>query len=46
MDGNYRHPRLELVITVDEEVGMNGARVLDVTPLKAKRLINLDSEEE
>lgn len=44
--GNYKHPRLELVITVDEEVGMNGARVLDVTPLKSKRLINLDSEEE
>lgn len=46
MDGNYRHPRLELVITVDEEIGMNGARALDVTPLKAGRLINLDSEEE
>lgn len=42
----YRHPRIELVITVDEEVGMNGARALDVAPLKAKRLINLDSEEE
>ncbi len=42
----YKHPRIELVITVDEEVGMDGARVLDVTPLKAKRLINLDSEEE
>lgn len=47
LDGaDYKHPRIELVITVDEEVGMNGARVLDVTPLKAKRLINLDSEEE
>lgn len=47
LDGaNYRHPRIELVITVDEEVGMNGARALDVSPLKAKRLINLDSEEE
>ncbi len=47
LDSNkYKHPRIELVITVDEEVGMDGARVLDVTPLKAKRLINLDSEEE
>lgn len=47
LDGSvYQHPRIELVLTVDEEVGMNGARVLDVTPLKAKRLINLDSEEE
>ncbi len=42
----YQHPRVELVVTVDEEVGMDGARALDVSPLKAKRLINLDSEEE
>ncbi|MCM1136566.1 MAG: beta-Ala-His dipeptidase [Clostridium sp.] len=46
LDGDYRHPRIELVVTVDEEVGMDGARALDVTPLKSKRLINLDSEEE
>ncbi len=47
LDGTgYKHPRIELVITVDEEVGMNGARALDVTPLKAKQLVNLDSEEE
>lgn len=46
LDGAYVHPRIELVITVDEEVGMDGARALDVSPLKSKRLINLDSEEE
>lgn len=46
LDGDYRHPRIELVITVDEEVGMDGARALDITPLTAKRMINLDSEEE
>lgn len=47
LDGTgYKHPRIELVITVDEEVGMDGARALDVTPLKAKQLVNLDSEEE
>lgn len=47
LDGQtYRHPRIEAVFTVDEEVGMDGARVLDVSPLKAKQLINLDSEEE
>lgn len=47
LDGSgYKHPRIELVFTVDEEVGMDGARALDVTPLKAKRLVNLDSEEE
>ncbi len=47
LDGTgYKHPRIELVITVDEEVGMDGARALNVTPLKAKQLVNLDSEEE
>lgn len=46
LDGTYAHPRIELVITVDEEVGMNGARALDVSPLKSRRMINLDSEEE
>ena len=40
------HPRLEVVITADEEVGMEGARVIDLTPLKSKRMINIDSEEE
>lgn len=47
LDGeNYKHPQIEFVITVDEEVGMTGARALDVSMLKSKRLINLDSEEE
>lgn len=40
------HPRLEVIITVDEEVGMDGARVLDVSMLKGKRMLNLDSEDE
>ena len=40
------HPPLEIVFTVDEEIGMDGARALDPSPLKGKRLINLDSEEE
>jgi len=40
------HPPIELVLTTDEESGMNGARSLDVSLLKGKRLINLDSEEE
>lgn len=40
------HPRLEVVITVDEEVGMDGARALDLSMLKSRRLLNLDSEEE
>lgn len=40
------HPRLEVILTVDEEVGMDGARELDVSMLKGKRMLNLDSEEE
>lgn len=40
------HPPLEAVFTVDEEVGMGGAGGIDLTPLKGKMLINLDSEDE
>ncbi|MBO4853527.1 MAG: aminoacyl-histidine dipeptidase [Oscillospiraceae bacterium] len=40
------HPRLECVFTVDEEVGMEGAAGLDVTPLHGRRLLNIDSEDE
>lgn len=40
------HPRLEIVLTVDEEVGMDGARGIDLSMLKGNRMINLDSEEE
>lgn len=40
------HPRLEVVITVDEETGMDGARGIDLSMLKGHRLLNLDSEEE
>ena len=40
------HPRLEVVITVDEEVGMDGARGIDLSMLAGNRMINLDSEEE
>ena len=40
------HPRLEAVFTVDEEIGMLGAAAMDVSPLKGRQLINLDSEAE
>lgn len=40
------HPRVECVFTVDEEVGMEGAVGIDVTPLKGRRLLNIDSEDE
>lgn len=40
------HPRLEFICTVSEEVGMEGAIGLDVSMLKGKKLLNMDSEEE
>lgn len=40
------HPRLEVVLTVDEEVGLEGAYGVDMTMLKGRKLINIDSEEE
>lgn len=40
------HPALEVLITVDEEIGLLGAKDFDCSVLKGKRLINLDSEAE
>lgn len=45
-DPTIPHPPLEVIITVDEEVGMLGANVIDLSMLKGRTLINLDSEEE
>ena len=40
------HPRLEVIITVSEEVGMEGATGIDLSMLKGHKLLNLDSEAE
>lgn len=40
------HPPIEAVFTTDEEVGMGGAEAIDLSVLKGKMLINIDSEEE
>lgn len=45
-DPSIPHPRLEVVLTTEEEIGMLGAAALDVTPLRGRQLLNLDSEEE
>ena len=45
-DDSLKLPRIELVITVDEEVGMLGAAVIDLSPCKATTMLNIDSEEE
>ncbi len=43
---NIPHPRLEPVYTVDEEIGKQGADAMDVSGLKGRQLLNLDSEAE
>ena len=45
-DKNIPHPPLEVVITVDEETGMYGAAGIDLSMLKGRTLINIDSEDE
>ena len=40
------HPPLEVVLTVSEEVGLLGATAMDLSTCKARRMLNLDSEEE
>lgn len=40
------HPKLEVIFTVAEEVGMEGAAGIDVSMLEGRKLLNLDSEEE
>ena len=45
-DKSIPHPPLELVITVDEETGMFGAAGIDLSMLKGRMLLNIDSEDE
>ena len=40
------HPPLEVVFTVDEEIGMLGADALDMSDLRSRILLNVDSEQE
>lgn len=43
-DKSLEHPPLELIFTTGEEVGLLGANALDVSALKGKTMINLDSD--
>ncbi len=45
-DADAKHPALEIVITTEEETGMDGAKALDGSLLSGRHLINIDSEEE
>lgn len=44
--GEVKHPLLELLFTVDEEIGLVGAWGLEAGFFEGKLLLNLDSEEE
>ncbi|MBR1597685.1 MAG: aminoacyl-histidine dipeptidase [Lachnospiraceae bacterium] len=45
-DESISHPPLEFIITVSEEVGMEGANGIDLSMLKGHKMINIDSEDE
>ena len=45
-DKSIPHPPLEVVIPGDEEIGMLGAAEIDLSMLKGRTLLNIDSEEE
>lgn len=46
LDKTIPHPPVEVIVTVDEEVGMEGAAGIDLSSLKGRTMINLDSEDE
>lgn len=43
---DLEHPPIELLVTTNEEVGMDGAAAVDPAHLSGTRLLNIDSEEE
>ncbi len=45
-DKELAHPAIECLFTVDEETGLTGAMKLKDGVLRAKRLINIDSEDD
>ena len=45
-DTEHEFPRLELLVTVDEEIGLLGAATVDTSVLKGHTMINIDSDVE
>ncbi len=45
-DDSIRHPELQVLITTDEEVGMGGASAVNCSDITARRVLNIDSEDE
>ena len=47
LDGNYKHPKLIVLVTTNEESGMTGAKMVNAELFKdSSYLINLDTAEE
>ena len=40
------HPAIELVATIDEETGMDGAKALSADDVRGRQFLNIDSEDE
>ena len=45
-DDTVVHPPMELLFTVCEEDGMEGIRQLDMSTIRSRRMLNMDSEDE
>ncbi|WP_352400410.1 aminoacyl-histidine dipeptidase [Anaerotignum sp.] len=45
-DNTLEHPPLEAIFTVEEEIGMGGARTFETFDVEGKRFLNMDTEEE
>ena len=45
-DEEMAHPPIEAIFTVNEEIGMLGATAIDVSDLKGRLFMNMDSEDE
>ena len=45
-DETIKHPELEIIFTIDEETGMDGAMGLDMSDINGKYMLNLDSEDD
>ncbi len=43
---DVKHGPLEILCTIDEEMGMTGAKVLEPTFVRGRRMLNLDSEDD
>ena len=45
-DNTIKHPKLEILLTTDEETGMTGAMAINKDNISGKILLNIDTEDE